>query len=153
MREPDSKIKSYGCVYDRIWKLAMPFYKHGRIYDLDQIEWMMQHGDRLAEAVGADKMLLLPLILLHDVGYSAVDDKNPNIKDSNTKAVHMREGAHIAKSILEEVGYDRNLTERIAYFISVHDNWALGGDSPYRECVEMALFTDLRIIEFHRIDL
>jgi len=55
----------------------------------------------------------------------------------------MRAGAAIAGEILGKVGYDPKLTEKITYYISIHDNWALGDDLPYKNCREMALFNNL----------
>ena len=55
----------------------------------------------------------------------------------------MREGAKIAKKILNKIRYDDALTEKIVYYISVHDNWILGDNKPYQESKEMALFNDL----------
>ena len=130
-------------VYLTMWELAQPYYKKGRSYDIEQVAWMMKQADRLTDLEGLNKKILLPLVILHDVGYSKVEIKDPNIKDKVTKKIHMREGARIAKEILNKVGYDQALTEKIVYYISVHDNWILDDNSPYQESSEMALFNDL----------
>jgi hypothetical protein len=133
-------------IYLAMWEKAKPYYEKGRVYDLDQVSWMMIEGERIAEIENVDKKLLLPIIILHDVGYSVVGQKNPHIKDKNVKELHMREGAKIAKKILEHLNYDAELTKKIVYYISKHDNWVLGDDTPFQECKEMALFNDLEFL-------
>lgn len=130
-------------IYQKIWELAKTYYQQGRTYDIPQIEWMTKQADRIAETENLDKKLLLPLVILHDVGYSVVGQKNPHIKDKETKIIHMKEGAKIAEGVLKEIGYDQKLAEKIVYCISVHDNWVLGDDKPFQESEEMALFNDL----------
>lgn len=129
-------------VYRQIWDLAKPYYQKGRSYDIPHIEWMMGEVNKIAETEELDIELLMPIAILHDVGYAMTSSDNPNIKDEGIKIAHMREGAKIAKKILDEVGYDKSLTEKIVHYISVHDNWLLGDDSPYKECKEMAVFND-----------
>ena len=130
-------------IFRRIWKLAKPYYEKGRHYDIPHIEWMMKEADRIADIEKLDKNILLPICILHDVGYFAVKEKNPDSKNEEYKKIHMKEGAKIADKILTEVNYDPDLKNKIVYYISVHDNWLFGDDSPYRECKEMALFNDL----------
>ena len=130
-------------IYSKIWELAKPYYEKGRVYDIEQIEWMMKEGKRIADIEKLDKRILLPLIILHDVGFYNVENKNPHIKDPKSKKKHMQKGAIIARKILEKASYDSKLTEKIIYLVSVHDNWALGDDLPYKENKEMAVFNDL----------
>jgi len=85
----------------------------------------------------------MPLAILHDVGYSRTENKNPDTKDANQKIIHMRDGAKIARKILEELDFDPELTERVVYLISVHDNWVVGDNKPYKENKDLAAFTDL----------
>jgi hypothetical protein len=130
-------------IYKKIWKLAKPYYEKGRSYDISHIGWMMKEADQLADEELLDRRLLLPIVILHDVGYSEVDEKNPNIKSKDSKTMHMKVGAKISRAILNQVNYDPNLAEKIVHYISVHDNWLFGDDSPYQECKEMAAFNDL----------
>jgi len=134
-------------IYLEIWKLAKPYYLQGRVYDIPHVEWMMKQGDRIADLENFDKKLLLPIIILHDVGYSKSGQKNPNIKGKESKILHMKEGAKIAREILEKINYDLDLTDKIVHYISVHDNWILGDDKPFKECREMALFNDLDYLD------
>lgn len=92
-------------IYLQILELATPYYEKGRIYDLDQIDWMIKQAEMLAEKLNLDQDILMPLIILHDVGYAFVDEKNPHIKSQEIKRIHLQEGVKIAKEILEHVNY------------------------------------------------
>ena len=130
-------------IYLKIWKLAKPHYKKGRPYDIAHIEWMMKESEKVAEKENFDKKLLMPISILHDVGYSVVEKKNMDKKRQEIKKIHMKEGAKISREILEKVGYQKDYTQKIVHYISVHDNWVFGDNSPFKECKEMAVFNDL----------
>jgi hypothetical protein len=130
-------------IFIKILYLARPFYETGRIYDLPQIDWMLKKGEKICVKEKLNCDFLLPLIILHDIGYCKIDNKNPNIKDKKIKEEHMKEGAKIAKEILGDVDYDNELAKKIVYYVSVHDNWIFGDNKPYEECKEVALFNDL----------
>lgn len=127
--------------YLEIWKLARPYYEKGRPMDIDHIEWMMRDAILLCEKENLDSDLLLPLVILHDVGYSAVPKDNPFNLD--LRKAHMAEGAKIADSILTKLGYDREVVEKVSCFVSVHDNWALGDNDLYKKEKILGLFNDL----------
>lgn len=130
-------------IYLKIWEQALPYYQKGRSWDVPHIEWMMEKADEIADIEHADKKLLLPIVILHDVGYSQVNHTNLNIKDRGPKIEHMKEGAKIAEAILTKVDCDEKMKNKIIHYISVHDNWVLDDDSPFQECKEMAIFNDL----------
>ncbi|MEK6864403.1 MAG: HD domain-containing protein [Nanoarchaeota archaeon] len=130
-------------IYLKLWDLAKPYYLNGRSYDIAHVEWMMREAEIISDIESLDRRLLLPIVILHDVGYSIINDKNPNIKGKETKRVHMREGARISRILLDSVGYEQQLEKRIVHYISVHDNWLFGDDTPFKECKEMAVFNDL----------
>jgi len=130
-------------IYLKIWELAKPYYQQGRSYDILHVKWMMKEADRIADLENLDKKLLLPIVILHDVGYSLINQKNPNIKDKEIKIIHMKEGAKIAGKILSKINYNKEISKRVVYYISVHDNWLLEDDTPFQECKEMAVFNDL----------
>lgn len=140
-----SKLKSNNMnnKYLKIWELAKPYYEKGRIYDIEQVTWMTQKAEKIIQTFEVNKDILFPLIILHDIGYSIITNKNPHLKDKNTKIVHMKVGSEIAETILKEVNYDSKLSKIIVYGVSVHDNWVIGDDKPFKESVEMALFNDL----------
>jgi len=61
--------------YLKVWELAKPFYEKGRSYDIPHIAWMMKEAETIAESEMLDKRILLPIVILHDVGYSVVNQK------------------------------------------------------------------------------
>ncbi|MBT5022391.1 HD domain-containing protein [Candidatus Woesearchaeota archaeon] len=130
--------------YELIWKLAKPYYLKGREMDVSHIDWMMQEAEIVCEKEGLNEELLLPLVILHDVGYAEVKKGNPF--DHKLRVTHMKAGAQIALRILNRIEYSPEQTERIAYFISVHDNWALGDYEVYKKSKILAAFNDLDFI-------
>jgi HD superfamily phosphodiesterase len=85
--------------------------------------------------------LLLPFVILHDVGYSEVPKDNPF--KLNLRKAHMEAGAKIARHILEKLNYPKEKIEKIEYYVSVHDNWALGDNEIYKMDKILGVFTDL----------
>jgi HD superfamily phosphodiesterase len=131
-------------IYIRIWNLAKPYYRKGRPMDIDHIEWMMRDASIVCRKEHLDDSLLLPLVILHDVGYAEVPKGNP-FKLSLRKA-HMAAGAKIARRILEKVKYPEQKIKKIEYFISVHDNWAFGDNRVYKKDKVLGAFHDLDFI-------
>lgn len=130
--------------YLQIWELARPYYERGRPMDVDHIEWMIGDALRLCEAENLDADYLLPLVILHDVGYANVPKDNPFNLD--LRRAHMAEGAVIAREILTRLGYPAKIIDVIAYYVSVHDNWALGDNGIYKKDKILGSFTDLDFI-------
>jgi HD superfamily phosphodiesterase len=131
-------------VHDQIWKLAKPYYLRGRPMDIDHIEWMMKDALLVCKNEDIDETLLLPLVILHDVGYANVPKDNPY--KLNLRKAHMKEGAKIAKEILKKVNYPVNKTKKIVYYVSVHDNWAFDQNDIYKNDKILGNFTDLDFI-------
>lgn len=128
-------------IYKKIWQFAQPYYQKGRPMDIDHIEWMMSDAVSVCEKEKLDDSLLLPLVILHDVGYANLPSQHPF--SISSKQEHMKKGAEIAQEILEKVGYPKNKIRQITYFISVHDNWLLGDDIVFKENIILAVFNDL----------
>jgi hypothetical protein len=76
----------------------------------------------------ADPQVVLPAIMLHDTGWSQVppDDVLAAIAPGGSRPdlvlLHEKEGARIARQILEEVGYDPTRTEAIVAIVDGHDS-------------------------------
>jgi hypothetical protein len=130
-------------IYKKLWELAKSYYEKGRSYDIPHIEWMMGEADRILKIEKLNEDLLMPIVILHDVGYSMAGNKNPRMKCQDSKRKHMEDGAKISGELLEKIGYDPELTKKIVHYISVHDNWIFGDDLPFKESREMAVFNDL----------
>ena len=60
--------------YQQICELAKPYYEKGRPMDIDHIEWFMETAQMVCQKEDLDDSLLLPLAILHDVGYSKIKD-------------------------------------------------------------------------------
>jgi len=112
--------------------------------DVDHIEWMMKDAFFVCQKENIDDSFLLPLVILHDVGSSKVSKDNPF--KLNLRKAHMKEGAKISKDILEKLNYPKNKVDKIEYYISVHDNWAIDDYSVYENDLILAIFTDLDYI-------
>jgi hypothetical protein len=76
----------------------------------------------------ADADVVLPAILLHDVGWSAVPPAEvlqaiaPGGGRADLVLLHEREGARLAADILAEAGHDPERTARILEIIDGHDS-------------------------------
>lgn len=128
-------------IYKKIWDLAKPYYKKGRPMDIDHIEWMMDAALNVCKAENVDDAILLPLVILHDVGYSEVPKNNPYNLD--IRKAHMVAGAEIAKQILEKINYPDDKSKQIVFFVSVHDNWAFKDYDIYKKHKILSIFSDL----------
>lgn len=130
-------------IYNRLWELARPYYEKGRPMDIDHIEWMMQDAFYTCEKESIDDTLILPLVILHDVGYANIEKGNPFQLD--LRKAHMEEGAKIAREILDKIGYPEDKAEKISYYVSVHDNWALGDHEIYKDPI-LGIFNDFEFM-------
>ena len=128
-------------IYKKIWSLAKPYYEKGRPMDIEHIKWMMKDAELVCKKENLDATVLLPLVILHDVGYAEVPKDNPF--KINIREAHMKAGAKIAREILEQTKYPKEKIEKIVYFVSVHDNWALGENNLYKENIILGVFNDL----------
>jgi putative nucleotidyltransferase with HDIG domain len=130
--------------FQELWQQARPYYKKGRPMDIDHIEWMMPAALYVAEQEGLDEELLIPLVLLHDVGYANTPKGNPFNHD--IKRIHMAEGAKIAAKLLSKTELSKEKREKLVYYVSIHDNWIFGDDEIYKNDPIMGNFTDLDYI-------
>ena len=128
-------------LYVQLWQQAKSFYKKGRPMDIAHIEWMMDEAIDVCDQEKLDDTVLLPLVILHDVGYAKVDANNPFNLDIRKQ--HMIEGEKITRQLLENVQYPQEKITVISYYVSVHDNWALGDTGIYKNNHLLGTFTDL----------
>ena len=131
-------------IYKKIWELAKPYYRKARPTDIEHIEWMIKEAQNVCKKEKIDESLLLPLVILHDIGYSKVAKENPfSLKLRNA---HMKTGKEMAKNILKKVNYPREKVKKIAYYVSIHDVWAFGKTEIYKKDKILGVFTDLDFV-------
>jgi HD domain len=83
---------------------------------------------RLLEEEGGDERVVLPAVILHDVGWKSVPEElhlkafGPGGGDPAINKVHEVEGARIAAEILRQVDYDPDRAKEIEKIIEGHDS-------------------------------
>jgi HD superfamily phosphodiesterase len=113
-------------VYQTIFQLAKPYLntRHNEIH----AERSMQYGYRLMETEGGNESVIIPAIILHDVGWKKVPEAlqlkafGPKASMPELIRVHEKEGVRIAGDILVKVNYDNEKTTRILEIIGGHDS-------------------------------
>ena len=113
-------------VYRRIWELAGP-YLDTRKNDI-HTEISTGFAGRLLGLEGGDEDIVIPAIILHDVGWKKVPE-DVQLKAFGPKAtmpewnrVHEVEGAGIAGEILRKVNYHEDKILEIQEIIAGHDS-------------------------------
>jgi len=113
--------------------------RYPEIYALARLYLDTRHNDihtriafsfalKLLETEGGDERVVLPAVILHDVGWKFVpEDKQlqafgPRSIDVRLNRIHEVEGSKKAREILREVNYDPDLIEEIAEIILGHDS-------------------------------
>ena len=116
-------------IYDRIYEKAKP-YLNTRYNDIhvelsyDFTKRLLKHYPR------ADEDIVLPAILLHDVGWKMVPEDEqvgafgPKVKNHEAQRSHEIEGVRIAGQILNELNYPEDKIHEILNIIDGHDTRA-----------------------------
>jgi HD superfamily phosphodiesterase len=119
--------KILGTIYDKIYEKAK-LYLDTRQNDIHvSIVYAFAH-QLLSYYPEADEDIVLPSILLHDVGWRMVPEEKqldafgPIVKDSETQLLHETEGARIAEEILHSLNYSEEKTREILTIIDGHDS-------------------------------
>ena len=127
-------------VYGEIYALALPHLMTRR----NDVHTRICYGFalRLLKREGGDPDIVVPGVLLHDVGWIKVPEElqplafGPKMTRPDLRDLHEREGAAMAAAILAGVGYPQALSERIRLIILRHDSGRTA------ETVEEALVKD-----------
>ncbi len=130
--------------YIDLWDIAKPVYQTSRPFDLEHIQWLLSVAEGIAVTENIDKDVFIPLVILHDIGYS--DTESSKFWQHDIRKAHMLAGAKMAQQILRKQKYTKNQIEKITYYISVHDEWALGNNEGYKHDKLLSIFTDLDFI-------
>ena len=130
-------------IYKKIWDEAKPYYLKSRPMDVAHIEWMMKQVEEVCKLENLDETILMPLAILHDVGYaSLVDPAKANYYDKDIRGAHMKAGAEIAEQILKSVDYPKDKSKKIVDYVGIHDNWAFGEIDMYLKDTLLGTFKD-----------
>jgi hypothetical protein len=113
--------------YQEVWAAARP-YMRARKNDV-HIPLSYGYAERLLEQhPQADPDVVLLGIMLHDIGWAVVDQEaiyrdgfGPGMMESGVRIAHEKEGARLARAILEPLGYATGLIDEVAEIIDGHD--------------------------------
>ncbi|WP_218142848.1 HD domain-containing protein [Deinococcus reticulitermitis] len=110
-----------------VWRAARP-YMRARKNDVHiPLSYACAEG-LLAHHLEVDRTVVLLGVLLHDLGWAAVDQEaiykegfGPNMWESDVRRQHELEGARIAREILGEIGYPPETVDHVARIVEGHD--------------------------------
>jgi len=113
-------------LYATLFELAGPFLdtRHNEVHATVSCRFARE----LLTEEGGDPEVVLPAIILHDVGWKVIPEEKqlecfgPYARDRGANRIHEVEGARIATAILERVEYDPAKIRVIANIISGHDS-------------------------------
>jgi HD superfamily phosphohydrolase YqeK len=109
-----------------IYRLALPFLDVRQ----NDAHTRVAYGfaSRLLRMEGGDASVVLPAVILHDVGWKTIPEElhlkafGPRENDRSINRKHEVEGARIAARILAEVDYEAALAAEIVAIIEGHDS-------------------------------
>lgn len=113
--------------YRLIHQMASP-YLNTRKNDI-HVAVVLRYARLLIGPEGGEEAIVIPAVLLHDVGWSRVPEDlqlkafgpRPGF-DRNINRIHEVEGAKIAREILSQVDYDPDYIEKITAIVEGHDS-------------------------------
>ena len=126
--------------YDTLWQACKPYLKKCRPIDLVHTRISTDFAWRLLrEGIEGDENIVIPAVMLHDIGYARIDDKDVYKKttfpdkanalyDTRVKELHLTEGAKLAEEILTELNYPPRLIPAIVEIVRTHED--LQGNKP-----------------------
>ncbi|MFH1240469.1 MAG: HD domain-containing protein [Candidatus Diapherotrites archaeon] len=111
--------------YKPIWNLTLPFLRKGKMKDfVVHTEGVVRAMELLLEKNPADKNILIPAAILHDVGWSEVPKKlqKSKAKKDREKALHahLKLAPPIIEEVLAKVRYDPQKINKIIEIVNAH---------------------------------
>jgi hypothetical protein len=114
--------------YDPVWRAAEP-YMRARKNDVHiplSFDWAVRLLEHFPEA---DRDVCLLAILLHDIGWWAIDMetiiaegfRSPNILQSDVRYRHEAEGVRLATDVLRVTGWSEAVIAQVCEIIDGHD--------------------------------
>lgn len=110
-------------------RLAEPYLKDRG--DLIHTQVANEYAVLLLEKEGGQKKIVEPAVILHDVGWSRLKPEEIKVaygvraageNAAKLNRIHEVEGAKIARGVLEKIGYDPSLIEKIVQIVERHDS-------------------------------
>ena len=115
--------------------------KKGRTLDLVHTRISLDFAVQLIAKLGGDPDIVIPAIMLHDIGFSVIKSDNLEQKTINPDTAfsrttysselrqrHLLEGKRLAESILKKVHFQRSLIGAIVEIVGDHED--LLGEAP-----------------------
>ncbi|MFH1115010.1 MAG: HD domain-containing protein [Pseudomonadota bacterium] len=112
--------------YVKLFEIARPFLDTRDNENHTRIAY--EFAVRLLDEEGGDPDVILPAVILHDVGWKCVPEDlqltafGPGKIDAALNRIHETEGARIARELLEKVDYPAPLIDEIAQIVEGHDS-------------------------------
>jgi HD superfamily phosphodiesterase len=113
-------------VYQKIYERAKPFLRTRK--NVIHTKIALRYALKLLKEETGDSKIVIPGILLHDVGWKMVPEPlqltafGPNASNPGLVRVHELEGAKIARNILEQLRYSPKRMKEICDIIRGHDS-------------------------------
>ena len=113
-------------IYERIWELAKPLLNTR--HNQQHTEVAYRAALRLLESEEGDETIVIPAIILRDVGWIKVPEElqlsafGPKARNKELNRVHEVEGVKLAREILAKVNYDPEKMDEILAIIDGHDS-------------------------------
>jgi hypothetical protein len=113
-------------IHRNLWKLAKP-YLDTRQNDI-HTRISVGFACRLLEREGGEEDVVIPSVILHDVGWKRVPEHlhreafGPRANSPEINRMHELEGVAIAQELLQQVGYDPEKSQEILHIIEGHDS-------------------------------
>jgi len=113
-------------VYQKIYERAKPFLRTRK--NVIHTKIALQYALKLLKEETGDDKIVIPGILLHDVGWKMLPENlhlaafGPNPSNPQLVRVHEIEGAKIARTILEKLHYPPEKAKEICRIIRGHDS-------------------------------
>lgn len=113
--------------YDEIWERALPY--QDKRDDEGHAQLTLGFAKKLLETEKGDPDIVIPAIILHDIGWSqlpadrrfAIFSGIPEVEKLKYRVEHQEEGAKLARRILDDIGYPEDKIEGIVEIVSEHD--------------------------------
>ena len=112
--------------YQKIFEKAKPFLRTRK--NLIHTRIALRYALKLLEQERGDAKVVIPAVILHDVGWKAIPEKlhltafGPNPSNPKLARVHELEGAKTAQMILNDLHYPAKKVNEICRIIRGHDS-------------------------------